>query len=87
MKLCRMMSVLLVVLGGLVSDAAAQNAAARATPPSTIPTVSLANVARHGFWYAGGKYVGERMRGRILRGSDYSSASKELGVRRRDRRS
>ena len=59
MKLCRMMSVLLVVLGGLASDAAAQNAAARATPPSAIPTVSLANVARQGFWYAGGKYVGE----------------------------
>ena len=59
MKLCRMMLVLLVVVGGLASDAAAQNAAARATPPSTIPTVSLANVARHGFWYAGGKYVGE----------------------------
>ncbi len=59
MKLCRMMSVLLVVLGGLASDAAAQNAAARATPPSAIPTVSLANIARQGFWYAGGKYVGE----------------------------
>ena len=59
MKLCRMMSVLLVVFGGFASDAAAQNAAARATPPSAIPTVSLANVARQGFWYAGGKYVGE----------------------------
>ena len=31
----------------------------RATPNSKIPTVSLANVARHGFYYAGGKYVGE----------------------------
>src|SRR5687767_15250267 len=40
-------------------DAFAQSAAARATPNSKIPTVSLANVARHGFYYAGGKYVGE----------------------------
>src|SRR5688500_6824699 len=59
MKLFRLMSVTLVVLGALASDAAGQSAAARATPPSTIPTVSLTNVARHGFWYAGGKYVGE----------------------------
>ncbi|MFP6828054.1 MAG: alpha/beta hydrolase [Gammaproteobacteria bacterium] len=28
-------------------------------PPDTIPTVSLENVARHGFFYAGGEYVGE----------------------------
>jgi pimeloyl-ACP methyl ester carboxylesterase len=59
MKLFRMMSVMLVVLAGLTVDAAGQSAAARATPPSAIPTVALANVARHGFWYAGGKYVGE----------------------------
>ena len=59
MKLCRMMSVVMIALVGLASDAAAQSAAARATPTSAIPTVSLANVARHGFWYAGGKYVGE----------------------------
>src|SRR5687768_1080154 len=59
MKLFKLMSVTLVVLGALASDAAGQSAAARATSPSTIPTVSLTNVARHGFWYAGGKYVGE----------------------------
>jgi pimeloyl-ACP methyl ester carboxylesterase len=40
------------------SDAAAQSLSSKAAPPS-IPTVSLSNVARHGFFYAGGKYVGE----------------------------
>ena len=29
------------------------------TPPDSIPTVSLDNVARHGFFYAGGEYVGD----------------------------
>ena len=29
------------------------------TPPDSIPTVSLENVARHGFFYAGGEYVGD----------------------------
>ena len=47
------------ILAGLCVDAFAQTAAARATPNSKIPTVSLANVARQGFYYAGGKYVGE----------------------------
>jgi hypothetical protein len=27
--------------------------------PPSIPTVALDNVARHGFFFAGGKYVGE----------------------------
>jgi pimeloyl-ACP methyl ester carboxylesterase len=30
-----------------------------ATPPSSIPTFATANIARQGFFYAGGKYVGE----------------------------
>lgn len=30
-----------------------------AMPPSTIPTFATANIARQGFFYAGGKYVGE----------------------------
>src|SRR6185436_4838638 len=47
------------ILAGLCVDAFAQTAAVRATPNSKIPTVSLANVARQGFYYAGGKYVGE----------------------------
>ena len=59
MKPCRMMLAVLLLVGGLAPQAAAQSAAAKAAPPSSIPTVSLASVARHGFWYAGGKYVGE----------------------------
>jgi hypothetical protein len=49
---------LFLVLGSAFSDLSAQSAAAKAVP-STIPTVALNNVARHGFFYAGGKYVGE----------------------------
>src|SRR5262245_24620364 len=49
----------LIALAGLSVDAFAQTPAARATPNSKIPTVSLSNVARQGFYYAGGKYVGE----------------------------
>jgi pimeloyl-ACP methyl ester carboxylesterase len=33
--------------------------AAAQAPPDSIPTVSMENVARHGFFYAGGEYVGE----------------------------
>ena len=46
MKLCRMMSVLLVVLGGFASDAAAQNAAARA---SHAVTAELLDASVHRF--------------------------------------
>ena len=49
---------LIVLLGGGNGDANAQSGS-RGTPPSSIPTVALANVARQGFFYAGGKYVGE----------------------------
>src|SRR5687767_15811633 len=49
----------LVTVVGFASDVSAQTAASKAAPNSNIPTVSLANVARHGFYYAGGKYVGE----------------------------
>jgi pimeloyl-ACP methyl ester carboxylesterase len=48
-----------VIAGGTWSDANAQGAVSKAAPPASIPTVSLNNVARHGFVYAGGKYVGE----------------------------
>ena len=49
----------LVVIGlvcslGVASQAQAQNHAARAVP-SSIPTVALDGVARHGFFYAGGQ--------------------------------
>src|SRR5262245_522880 len=40
------------------SSAQAQNTSARAEQ-RTSPTVALDNVARHGFFFAGGKYVGE----------------------------
>ena len=40
------------------SHADAQNHVSRAVP-SSIPTVALDKVARHGFFFAGGKYVGE----------------------------
>ncbi|MBI3047308.1 MAG: alpha/beta fold hydrolase [Acidobacteria bacterium] len=59
MKLCRTMLAVLILLGALRTEAIAQNVAAKAAPPPAIPTVSLANVARQGFWFAGGKYVGE----------------------------
>ena len=58
-----MISRILVVIAlvccvSIASHAHAQNHAARAVP-SSIPTVALDGVARHGFFYAGGKYVGE----------------------------
>src|SRR5438132_13326676 len=49
---------LLVIGGGAWSGATAQNPV-QAAPPVSIPTMSLTNVARHGFFYAGGTYVGE----------------------------
>ena len=66
MKSCRLPLAVLLILGGLRIDAMAQrhgrdgveSAAGKATPPAAIPTVSLANLARQGFWFAGGKYVG-----------------------------
>jgi pimeloyl-ACP methyl ester carboxylesterase len=48
-----------LIAAGLPTAADAQSAASKAAPPSTIPTVSLSNVARQGVWFAGGKYVGE----------------------------
>jgi pimeloyl-ACP methyl ester carboxylesterase len=52
-------ALLLIVIGFAASaHAQAQNHTARAVP-STIPTVALDNVARQGFFFAGGKYVGE----------------------------
>ena len=40
-------------------EADAQGGAATAAPPASIPTLALNSVARHGFVYAGGQYVGE----------------------------
>ena len=50
---------LFLVAGAGQHEAIAQSAAPKAAPPASIPRVSLNNVARHGFFYAGGKYVGE----------------------------
>lgn len=41
-----------------------------ATPPPTIPTFSTANIARRGFFYVGGKYVGEPGK-EVMHGSMY----------------
>jgi len=55
----RILVVIVLVCGvSIASQAHAQNHAARAVP-SSIPTVALDGVARQGFFYAGGKYVGE----------------------------
>jgi pimeloyl-ACP methyl ester carboxylesterase len=50
---------LFLASGAAQHEAVAQSAASKAAPPAAIPKVSLNNVARHGFFYAGGKYVGE----------------------------
>jgi pimeloyl-ACP methyl ester carboxylesterase len=55
--LLRVVVAFLVVVGAW-SEAKAQGALSKAAPPASIPTVSLNNVARHGFFYAGGSYVG-----------------------------
>src|SRR6185295_11950321 len=49
----------LALVNGIGSDAQAQGAVSKAAPPASIRTIALSNVARHGFFYAGGKYVGE----------------------------
>ena len=46
---------LVVAVLGVCPDTNAQIGA----PPASIPAVALDKVARHGFFYAGGKYVGE----------------------------
>src|SRR5438093_13620183 len=51
------LTALTLVVG--VSRGFAQGAASKAAPSASIPTVSLTNVARHGFYYAGGQYVGQ----------------------------
>lgn len=53
------LAALVAVVGGSPSSADAQSGASKAAPPASIPTVSLNNVARQGFFYVGGSYVGE----------------------------
>mgnify|MGYP003338715154 CR=1 FL=1 len=46
-------------MAGFALHAEAQSPTAKATPPPAIPRVALTNVARQGFFYAGGEYVGQ----------------------------
>ena len=48
----------LALVSGASREAVAQSAASKAAPPAAIPRVSLNNVARQGYFYAGGQYVG-----------------------------
>ncbi|MGE3843039.1 MAG: alpha/beta fold hydrolase, partial [Vicinamibacterales bacterium] len=59
MKRCSTFAVTAVIAFGAGAWQHANAQAARAMPPRDVPRVSLANVARTGFFYAGGKYVGE----------------------------
>ena len=47
------------LVAGFALHAEAQSPTAKATPPPAIPRVALTNVARQGFFYAGGEYVGQ----------------------------
>jgi pimeloyl-ACP methyl ester carboxylesterase len=51
-------AVLTVVIAGVWIVANAQNSS-KAAPGPAIPTFSTEDIARHGFFYAGGKYIGE----------------------------
>src|SRR2546430_2178386 len=50
---------LVLVGGGSWAFGNAGGASSKAAPPASIPTMPLTNGARHGFFYAGGKCVGE----------------------------
>jgi pimeloyl-ACP methyl ester carboxylesterase len=56
MKPCTTALAVVLLLSDLAGTAVAQSA--KAAPPASIPTVSFANVARYGIWFAGGRYVG-----------------------------
>jgi len=51
-------AVLIVAIAGVWIVASAQNFS-KAAPGPSIPTFSTEDIARHGFFYAGGKYLGE----------------------------
>ena len=46
------------IAGWMDKNIPQKDKAAMAMPPSSIPTFPTENIARHGFFYAGGKYVG-----------------------------
>src|SRR5580693_5406345 len=54
----KILSALAAVLVSGWFEANAQGVA-RSAPPASIPTVSTADIARQGFFYVGGHYVGE----------------------------
>lgn len=60
---------LLIVLFGNCIQASAQNASV-AAPPASIPTFSTADIARTGFFYAGGKYAGAPGK-EVMDGAEY----------------
>ena len=55
--------------------------AGKAAPPPSIPTVSTADVARIGFFYAGGHYVGEPGK-EIMDGAEYVEVMTPKKMRR-----
>lgn len=60
---------LLIVLFGNCIQVSAQNASV-AAPPASIPTFSTADIARTGFFYAGGKYAGAPGK-EVMDGAEY----------------
>ena len=60
---------LLIVLFGNCIQVNAQNASV-AAPPASIPTFSTADIARTGFFYAGGKYAGAPGK-EVMDGAEY----------------
>jgi pimeloyl-ACP methyl ester carboxylesterase len=67
--LSAMQVALLIVLFGSCIQASAQNAS-MAAPPASIPTFSTADIARTGFFYAGGKYAGAPGK-EVMDGAEY----------------
>jgi pimeloyl-ACP methyl ester carboxylesterase len=80
----RTSSIALGVLTALVSSGAfGANSVGvdKAAPPASIPTVSAADIARIGFFYAGGHYVGEPGK-EIMDGAEYVEVMVPKKVRR-----
>ena len=63
------LSALFIALFGVCFGASAQSTSP-AMPPSTIPTFSTEDIARTGFFYVGGKYVGEPGK-EVMDGAEY----------------
>ena len=63
------LAALLAILMGAATGAMAQNNS-KGLPPASIPTFSTADVARTGFFYAGGKYVGAPGK-EVMGGAEY----------------